>query len=757
MLESLPGFSARWRLLPLLCLCALLSACIESELQDAPANAQPASANAFFDDEGAAVQVLDATGQNAWVYFDLDTFSVVFPDNPDNDTRWDLAFQRFRIKVNGGVSGTGGVTAAALQDTVLQDVTGAPADGFFGDRALTGLSDAELVQLGDNLFFSVCASDHDNPETSSYCLYNGQVDRTNLNPDEAAYVFLTQGSGVQKNADGSDGDPILGWYDYYQDEGHILRPAADSWVIRSTDGVEFVLQMVGYYGYVERDGEAGTIAFRYLSLTPGFEIPPPGGQQLFAEASADATSGTAPLTVNFLGSATGAQGNTVWHWDFGDGSSSGLQNPQHVYTDPQTYTATLTVSDDRGADAAASDTLVITVAQPGLQPPVASAGADRTLTLGTGQVQATVTLDGSLSSDPDGQIVSYRWTGTPDPDDVPQPQVVLGAGSYSFTLTITDDAGNTHSDTVSVVVNAASNMSPTAAAIASVQDGMAPLSVQFSGSLSADGDGSIVSWHWDFGDGTTLDGVTDPVHVYTQAGNYTATLTVTDDGGATGTASVAIDAWLRADVVQDTYVYEFLGNQADAGDLGNSGGILVWNHESNHGTKGLLGFDNAWLSDAVFAGGYTATLFLYAYDPGSDSSGYIGASPGDADADNPYTPGIATVKTDIFLQPLAWSEADAGLAWATIAEIGMPFATLTQSGIGEWLSVDVTSLVAQWVSGGNTDFGLALSQEAYDVVRADNGSIAVAAFCDSESTDPTCDENTLGFDPRPYLEIRVAP
>lgn len=53
---------------------------------------------------------------------------------------------------------------------------------------------------------------------------------------------------------------------------------------------------------------------------------------------------------------------------------------------------------------------------------------------------------------------------------------------------------------------------------------------QFNGSGSNDLDGSIVSYEWDFGDGTNATGVS-PTHIYTAAGTYTVTLTVVDDDG----------------------------------------------------------------------------------------------------------------------------------------------------------------------------------------------------------------------------------
>ena len=65
-----------------------------------------------------------------------------------------------------------------------------------------------------------------------------------------------------------------------------------------------------------------------------------------------------------------------------------------------------------------------------------------------------VTLDGSASSDSDGTIASYNWTGNPNPADVMSPTVTLSEGTHTFTLSVTDNEGsNSTPDTVTVSVS----------------------------------------------------------------------------------------------------------------------------------------------------------------------------------------------------------------------------------------------------------------------------------------------------------------
>ena len=83
------------------------------------------------------------------------------------------------------------------------------------------------------------------------------------------------------------------------------------------------------------------------------------------------------------------------------------------------------------------------------------------------------------------------------------------------------------------------NRAPTAAASATPSSGPAPLSVSLSSAGSADSDGTIVQHTWSFGDGTSAS-TGEATHVFNTPGTYTASLTVLDNGGAIGTASVTI-------------------------------------------------------------------------------------------------------------------------------------------------------------------------------------------------------------------------
>jgi len=84
------------------------------------------------------------------------------------------------------------------------------------------------------------------------------------------------------------------------------------------------------------------------------------------------------------------------------------------------------------------------------------------------------------------------------------------------------------------------NQPPVASFTATPGTGTAPVTVSFDASASSDPDGTIASYAWQFGDGGTGSGKTI-AHTYSAAGSFTATLKVTDNGGATATSSKTIN------------------------------------------------------------------------------------------------------------------------------------------------------------------------------------------------------------------------
>ena len=253
------------------------------------------------------------------------------------------------------------------------------------------------------------------------------------------------------------------------------------------------------------------------------------------------TSGEVPFNPFFNSfDSSDPDGSIVnWLWDFGDGTTSNVPHPAiKVYETPGTYTVTLTVTDNDGATD--SDLLVVTATEAvGNQPPVAVISATPT----SGPSPLTVLFNSDGSSDPDGSIVSYFWQVSDGRSTSRQnPRIRFNTdGIYTVTLTVTDNEGATGSATVTITVgDAPVNQPPTAVASADVTSGEAPLSVSFTGSGSSDSDGSIASYAWDFGDGNSATGAT-AFNTYTAAGTYVATLTVTDNEGATATDTVTIN------------------------------------------------------------------------------------------------------------------------------------------------------------------------------------------------------------------------
>lgn len=119
----------------------------------------------------------------------------------------------------------------------------------------------------------------------------------------------------------------------------------------------------------------------------------------------------------------------------------------------------------------------------------------------------------------------------------------FGGAAGLWVRVVSRDGAGGEGDPCEAVHVAAPNSAPTAMLVADPVSGEAPLEVSFDASGSSDEDGSIVQFDYDWeGDGTydLLDGGETPAHTYDTEGDYDATVRVTDNLGATATATALI-------------------------------------------------------------------------------------------------------------------------------------------------------------------------------------------------------------------------
>jgi hypothetical protein len=162
--------------------------------------------------DGTFLSTIDST-QDEWIYVDLESNALVTPDTPDDSNEWDLGFNRFHVKMNGGVSGTGGMEAIVVDGSTFADLLESPDTGWQTDTA-----------------------DDDNDGFDEHVISSG----------EAAWFI-------------------------YNTDTHELEVTGSLFSLRSVEGAYWRLELLDYYRDLGGNAVSGYPTFRWG------EIAPPGG------------------------------------------------------------------------------------------------------------------------------------------------------------------------------------------------------------------------------------------------------------------------------------------------------------------------------------------------------------------------------------------------------------------------------------------------------------------------------------------------
>ena len=277
-----------------------------------------------------------------------------------------------------------------------------------------------------------------------------------------------------------------------------------------------------------------------------------------AVAAQDILYGPGPLTVNFTGSNSTdpENGPLTYAWDLGDGGSATTADPSHTFNAPAgvptTYTVTLTVRDDQNQPN--TTTLLVNVNN---TPPVVQITSFPDGQLYPVGVDTTVTLAALVTDAEHGPAqLTYSWKtifhhnthvhAEPIDHSVTTSTVLSGLGCYEETfyyevqLTVTD-AGGLSTTVSKQLYPRCYAIAPTAVITAPLSYGFPPFSTSMNGSSSVD-NGTIVGYHWDFGDGTTANGETVN-KTFIENGDYLVTLTVTDNDGLSSSVTKVFSAY----------------------------------------------------------------------------------------------------------------------------------------------------------------------------------------------------------------------
>jgi len=232
---------------------------------------------------------------------------------------------------------------------------------------------------------------------------------------------------------------------------------------------------------------------------------------LTSKFTPNTNSGKAPLPVTFTDRSIGSP--TSWNWDFGDGTTSTVQNPTHTFTSGGAFDVKLTVA--RGVTTDTS-TQVVNV---GGVPVADFAGAPKSVNVGE-----TVAFTDKSSNSPNQWLWDFGDTKTMTTQNPSYAYQLKGI--YTVSLTASNNNGKdteTKTSYINVGMGPKADFRPV---IVPSQMYDVPLNVMFVDQST----GLPTSWLWNFGDEQTST-EQNPAHIYSKEGTYTVTLTAKNQFG----------------------------------------------------------------------------------------------------------------------------------------------------------------------------------------------------------------------------------
>ena len=260
-------------------------------------------------------------------------------------------------------------------------------------------------------------------------------------------------------------------------------------------------------------------------------------------------SGCMPVKYKFTDHSTACESViTSWFWEFGDGTTSAEQHPEHSFTSQAQFNVKLTVTDGNGNTIRRSKKVKVVASTFSV-----NLGADTTICFGT-----SLSLDAGIAG------ATYLWsTG-----ETSRQINVLDDGEYSVTVT---SSGCVAKDTMRLLTSASVLNKWTY-----IKDtACLPVRVAFADSSIAFCGQNITAWHWDFGDGT-FSMEQNPVHGFTTTDSFIVKLTVTATSGSSSTTTKKIGIGNTSHTVNIPSEMKVCTGESLQIDAGVPGGEYNW-------------------------------------------------------------------------------------------------------------------------------------------------------------------------------------